>query len=149
MDPRLLNPLLGALPTLLGATTTGGLYDATRHKTHQLPWSAHAPFFFFYKQNPPAGKLSNRYAENREISPSTGNPLLGSELPTDIQSRSGGAQLVELALFHVSKSWLFNTERYHRLFSCYTTATSRAPVFQWWRLNSWTLDFWTHCLARY
>ena len=31
-------------------------------------------------------------------------------------------------------------EQYHRLFSCYTTATSRAPVFQQWRLNSWNLD---------
>ena len=57
VDPRLLNPLLDALPPLLGATTTGGLY-ATRRKSHQLPWSAQAQ---------PAGKLSNQYAENREI----------------------------------------------------------------------------------
>ena len=55
---------------------------------------------FVYWRNPPAGKLSNRNAENREISPSTGNPLLGSELPTGIQSSSGGAQLVELALLY-------------------------------------------------
>ena len=40
-------------------------------------------------------------------------------------------------------------EQYHRLFSCYTTATSRAPVLQQWRLNSWTLDFWNHCWWRY
>ena len=51
-------------------------------------------------RNPPAGKLSNQYAENREISPSTGNPLLGSKLPTGIQSSSGGPQLVELALLY-------------------------------------------------
>ena len=34
-------------------------------------------------RNPPVGKLSNQYAENREISPSTGNPLLDSELPIE------------------------------------------------------------------
>ena len=51
-------------------------------------------------RNPPAGKLSNQYAENRDISPSTGNPLLGSELPTGIQSSSGRVQLVELALLY-------------------------------------------------
>ena len=51
-------------------------------------------------RNRPASKLSNQFAENREISPSTGNPLLGSDLPTDIQSSSGGAQLVELALLY-------------------------------------------------
>ena len=146
-------------------------------------------------RNPPAGKLSNQYAENREISPSTGNPLLGSELATNIQFSSGGAQLVELALlyklcpatvgltagvkkqrqskcmqyFNYSKKityviLTYNTallpslltifvrvrkEQYHRLFSCYTTATSRAPVLQQWRLNSWTLDFWNHCWWRY
>ena len=49
-------------------------------------------------RNPPAGKLSNRYSENREISPSTGNPLLGSELPTGIEPSSGGAQFLELSL---------------------------------------------------
>ena len=49
-------------------------------------------------RNPPAGKLSNQYAENREFSPPTGNPLLGYELPTGIQSSSGGTQLVDLAL---------------------------------------------------
>ena len=53
---------------------------------------------FVYWRYPPAGKLSNRYAEKREISPSTGNPLLGSKLLTGIQSSSGGAQLVEKAL---------------------------------------------------
>ena len=53
---------------------------------------------FVSSRNPPAGKLSNRYVENREISPSTGNPLLGSELPKGIQSSSGGAQLIELPL---------------------------------------------------
>ena len=141
-------------------------------------------------RNLPAGKLSNQYAENREISPSTGNPLLGSDLPTGIQSSSGGAQLVALALLHklcpatgglkagvneqrqskcmqyfnYSKKIMYVTltyntallpsllpifasvrkEQYHRLFSCYTIATSVAPVFQYWRLNSWTLDFWTH-----
>ena len=145
---------------------------------------------------PPAGKLSNQYAENREISPSTGNTLLDSELPTGIQSSSGGAQLVELALLskpchataglkpggkeietdnvhaifqlHVFEkityvTLTYNTallpslltifarvrkEQYHRLFSCYTTATSRAPVFQQWRLNLWTLHLWTHCWSR-
>ena len=51
-------------------------------------------------RNPPAAKLSNQYAENREISRSTGNSLLGSELPTGIQSSSGWAQLVELALLY-------------------------------------------------
>ena len=51
-------------------------------------------------RNKPGGKLSNQYAENREISPSTGNPLLGSELPTGIQSSSDGAQLIELALLY-------------------------------------------------
>ena len=51
-------------------------------------------------RNPPAGKISNQYAENREISPSTGNPLFGRELPTGIQCSSGGAQLVELALLY-------------------------------------------------
>ena len=122
------------------------------------------------------------YIENREISPSTCNPLLGSELPTVIQSSSGGVQLVELALFYklcpataglkaggkeietvkvhtifqlfekiTYVTLTYNTAllpslltifarvwegQYHRLFSCYTTATSRAPVFQQWRLNS-------------
>ena len=51
-------------------------------------------------QNPQAGKLSNQYAENREISPSTGNPLLDRELQTNIQSSSGGAQLVGLTLLY-------------------------------------------------
>ena len=182
MDPRLLNPLLGALPTLLGAMTTGGLY-ATRHRSHSCH-GVHTHSFDFWR-NPLAGKLSNQYAENRKISPSTGNPLLGSELPIGIQSSSGWAQLVELALLYklcpatadlkagVKKqrqskaifqlfeiityvTLTYNTallpalltifarvqkEQYHRHFSCYTTATSRAPVFQQWRLNLWTLDF--------
>ena len=51
-------------------------------------------------RNPPTSKLSNQYAESREISPSTGNPLMGSALPTGIQSSSGGAQLVRLALLY-------------------------------------------------
>ena len=55
---------------------------------------------FISWRNPPAGKLSNLYAENQEISVSTGNTLLGSELPTGIQSSSGVAQLVELALLY-------------------------------------------------
>ena len=54
-------------------------------------------------RNQPAGKLSNKFAENREISPSTGNPLQDSKLVTGIQSSSGGAQLVELALLY--KLW--------------------------------------------
>ena len=138
-------------------------------------------------RNPPAGKLSNQYAENREISPSYGNPLLGSELPTGIQSSTDGAQLVELALLYklcpattglkaegketetVKLHAIFQlfekityvtltyytallpslltifapvrTEQYPRPFFCYTTDTSRAPVFQQWRLNLWTLNF--------
>ena len=59
----------------------------------------HTPSYNSWR-NPPAGKLSNKYAENRKISPSNGNPLLGSELPTGIQSSSGGVQLVELALLY-------------------------------------------------
>ena len=51
-------------------------------------------------RNPLVGKLSNQYAENREILPSTGNTLLGSELQTGSQSSSGGRQLVELALLY-------------------------------------------------
>ena len=138
-------------------------------------------------RNPPAGNLSNQYAENREISLSNANTLLGSELPTGIQSSSGGVQLVELALlyklcpvtaglkaggeetetvklhaiFHLFEKityliLTYNTtllpslltifapvriEQYHRPFSCYTNDTFRAPVFQQWRLNLWTLDF--------
>ena len=135
-------------------------------------------------RNAPAGKLSNQYAENRVISPSTGNQLLGSELATGIQSSSGGVPLIELTLLYKlcpataglkagvkkqrqskcrqyfnyskkSRTLTYNTallsslltifarvrkEQYHRPFSCQTTATSRAPVFQQWRLNSWTLD---------
>ena len=49
----------------------------------------------------PTSKLSNQDDENREISPSTGNPLLGSELPIGIQSSNGGAQLVELAMLYI------------------------------------------------
>ena len=60
-----------------------------------MPWSAQAQFYFLA-----AVKLSNQYAENRNISPSTGNPLLDSELQTGIQISSGGAQLVELALLY-------------------------------------------------
>ena len=56
---------------------------------------------FVYWRNAPASKLSNQYTENREISPSTGNPLMGSEVATGIQSSSGGAQLVELALPYI------------------------------------------------
>ena len=51
-------------------------------------------------RNPTAGKLSNKYAENREISPSNGNPLLGSELPGGIQSSSGRVQLEDMALLY-------------------------------------------------
>ena len=55
---------------------------------------------FVFGLNPPADKLSNECAENRNISPSTDNTRVGSELPTGIQSSSGGAHLVELALLY-------------------------------------------------
>ena len=87
MKPRLLKPQLGALPLQLGATTTRGLY-ATRNRSHPLSRSAKAQFVSW--RNPPTGKFTNRYAESREISPSTGNILLGSEQPTAIESSSGG-----------------------------------------------------------
>ena len=124
------------------------------------------------------GKLSNQYPENLEISPSTCNPLLGSEWPTGTQSSSAREQFVELTLLYklcpaiaglkagVKKQrqskcityvtlnydttlqpplltlfFCVRTEQYHRLLSCYTTATSLTPVIQQWRLNLWTLDF--------
>ena len=70
----------------------------------------------------PGGIRRMAGAENREISPSTGNLLLGSELPTSIQSSSGGAQLVELAL---PESWGKETEtvQLHALFQLFEKIT--------------------------
>ena len=94
VDPRPLNPLLGPLPPLLGATTTGGFMLPATGLTSCHGVHKHS---FVSWRNPPPGKLSNQYAESRKNSPSTGNPLQGSGLPRGIQSSSGGAQLVELA----------------------------------------------------
>ena len=83
VELRLLNLLLDALPPLLGATTTGGLYATATGLVSCHGVHTHS-FVSWWK--PPVCKLSNQYAKNREISPSTGNPLMGSELTTDIQS---------------------------------------------------------------
>ena len=90
-------------PTDRRATSTARRHEnrriyASRHRSHQLPSNPHAQFFSW--RNPPAAKLSNQYAGNEEILPSTDNPLMGSELATGIQSSSGGAQLVGLALLY-------------------------------------------------
>ena len=90
----LLNPLLGALPPLLG-------HDNKRFVCYP-PQVSPAAMEYTRTVLFPGGfrRLSNQYAENRDISPSTGNLLLDSELPTGIQSSSGGAHFVELALLY-------------------------------------------------
>ena len=192
VDPRLLNPQLGALSPLLGATTTGGLY-ATLHRSHQLPWSAHAQFLFLAESagwkafesirwksrnialhwQPTAGQwAANRHSIQQWWGTAcrTGPALQTVPCQCWFESWCKETETVKVhAIFQLFEKIAYVTltyniallsslltifarvrkEQYHRLSSCYTAATSRAPVFQQCRLNSWNLAFWSHSWAHY
>ena len=176
MDTRLLNPLLGSLPPLLGATTPGGLY-ATRQRSHQLPWCVlqTAQLLFLaesagwkafesipwkskhFALQPTAGQwAAKRHSIQQWWGTTcwTGPALQTVPCPCCFESWGKETETVKvhaiLQLFEKIRydTLTYNTallpslltvfacvrkEQYHRLFSCYTTATSRAPVFQQWR----------------